>query len=647
MADLKGLHLADHLEQIFNEYKTHRSIYGYPADSFFRPVSGKDFSVNLYGTPAYTPLGPAAGPHTQLAHNILLSWLHGSRIIELKTIQVLDELTIPRPCIDMRTIGFNVEWSQELTLKESLKEYVTAWMLIHLLRHSELLEISGTNPFYDTIFDMSAGYDLKGISSEPVSDWLTGMHNATEIIESLRTEIPPELAHLKNAVIPPSVSDSLTLSTFHGCPADEIEDMVAYLITEHHLNVIVKMNPTLGGYEFTRKLLQDDLGYKHIELVPSAFEADLQFDQAVAMMQRLQTLATKHKRIVGAKFTNTLIVQNTESVFKTPQRYLSGAPLYVLAMSLVEKFRTAVGTDFPVSFSGGITKENFPEAVAANLAPVTTCTDLLKKGGYKKLTIYLQNLSADMEKHEARSIRDYILNFSGSTGHVAEAGQQNGTLITQQALNSGSYAFTKLARPPKKINSQLHTFDCLSCNICIPVCPNAANFEYLSQIQEIPVRQFKIRDGAIQITQKEIFQISKQTQIGNLAEFCNECGNCDTFCPETGGPYKAKPHFFIYRQTFTETKRDGYYFENPSLLRLRLKGQMYTLQKDTQTEIFIWGSKDWQFRFDTKGNILNYSGPDQPDMDDRLFLEMKTVFEGIRSEPNRYPQQLLLHHTKH
>ncbi len=53
---------------------------------------------------------------TSLLQNIVLSWLAGSRIIELKTVQILDELKIPRPCIDATNVGYNVEWSQELKL---------------------------------------------------------------------------------------------------------------------------------------------------------------------------------------------------------------------------------------------------------------------------------------------------------------------------------------------------------------------------------------------------------------------------------------------------------------------------------------------------------------------------------------------------
>ena len=45
----------------------------------------------------------------------------------------MDELVIPRPCIDMTDEGYNVEWSQELKLEESAHEYVVAWALVHLL----------------------------------------------------------------------------------------------------------------------------------------------------------------------------------------------------------------------------------------------------------------------------------------------------------------------------------------------------------------------------------------------------------------------------------------------------------------------------------------------------------------------------------
>ena len=92
-----------------------------------------DLSVPYAGTRAANPIGPAAGPHTQLAQNIALGWLAGARIFELKTVQINDRLTLSRPCIDMATVGYNTEWSQELRLEESLREYVKASMLIEIL----------------------------------------------------------------------------------------------------------------------------------------------------------------------------------------------------------------------------------------------------------------------------------------------------------------------------------------------------------------------------------------------------------------------------------------------------------------------------------------------------------------------------------
>ena len=116
-----------------------------------------------------------------MAQNIVLPWLCGGRFMELKTVQIKDELAIPRPCIDMQTVGFNVEWSQELKLDQSLEEYVKASMLIEMLQASGMA--AGCT---DTVFDMSVGYDLAGISSPPVRGFLAGLMDASPVVERLR-----------------------------------------------------------------------------------------------------------------------------------------------------------------------------------------------------------------------------------------------------------------------------------------------------------------------------------------------------------------------------------------------------------------------------------------------------------------------------
>ena len=136
MADFVPHPFARLVSRMFRELELKDAVFDLPRRSFFTGDPTKDFSVRFHGMTASSPLGPAAGPHTQLAQNIVLAWLGGARVFELKTVQVLDRLEIPRPCIDMRNVGYNVEWSQELRTEESLEEYVKASMLIDLLRAS-------------------------------------------------------------------------------------------------------------------------------------------------------------------------------------------------------------------------------------------------------------------------------------------------------------------------------------------------------------------------------------------------------------------------------------------------------------------------------------------------------------------------------
>ena len=72
--------------------------------------------------------------------------------------QVLDELNIPRPCIDMQTVGYNVEWSQELSLEQSLEEYIKAAMMIRLLVASGRIPLAAGADH--SIFDFLSCHDV-------------------------------------------------------------------------------------------------------------------------------------------------------------------------------------------------------------------------------------------------------------------------------------------------------------------------------------------------------------------------------------------------------------------------------------------------------------------------------------------------------
>ncbi len=98
----------------FSELERRGSVFGVPRASVFAPRPEHRFRRREYGVELETPWGVAAGPQTQMAQNIVTAWLAGARLIELKTIQTLDELEVNKPCIDVTDEGYNVEWSQEL-----------------------------------------------------------------------------------------------------------------------------------------------------------------------------------------------------------------------------------------------------------------------------------------------------------------------------------------------------------------------------------------------------------------------------------------------------------------------------------------------------------------------------------------------------
>ncbi|MGE5813786.1 MAG: glutamate synthase, partial [Acidobacteriota bacterium] len=536
------------VRRAFRELEHKHSIFDLPARSFVLGEPSRDFSVRFHGHRASTPFGPAAGPQSQLAQNIVLSWLAGGRIIELKTVQVNDRLSIPRPCIDMQTVGFNIEWSQELRLEESREEYVKAAMLIRMLMTSGSLPLAAG--FADTVFDMSVGYDLAGITSPTVQTFIAGMRDATDLIDRFRAEIPSEFARFRNLDYNPRISDTLTLSTFHGCPADEIERMIDHLLRAHRLHCIVKLNPMLLGPRDTRHLLNDVLGYEELRVPDRAFERELTWDRMTEMVERLGATARALGLGFGVKFTNTLVVENHRSFFPPTEHemYLSGPPLHVLAMQLVARFREQFGDRYPVSFSAGIDFRNFADAVGLGLVPVTSCTDLLKTGGYARARRFFVELAERMDAVGAKNIEEFVSRAPGASDYAG------------RVAADPRYHASRNRTVPRKIGSQLVLFDCITCDKCVPVCPNDANFTLAMPPDDVVVLKMTPKGTSWVVREEGRLTLTEKHQIGNFADFCNDCGNCDVFCPEDGGPYIVKPRFFGSEERWRQPGAgDGFY----------------------------------------------------------------------------------------
>ena len=502
--------------RMLSELERKRSAFDLPAQRFVKAYPGRDLSVAVHHRRAATPFGPAAGPHTQMAQNIALAWLAGGRTIECKTVQVKDDIEVPRPCIDMETVGYNVEWSQELTVGQSLEEYVKGAMLI------EMLKASGIGAgLSETVFDMSVGYDLAGIRSAKVRGFLDGMIDASKVVERLRAKIPDPWRRFRDLPFPTRLSDTLTLSTFHGCPPGEIEAIVEHLVGEVGLDVTVKLNPTLLGREEVGAILHDAMGYHEIKVPDRAFAEDASWDDAAAMIDRLGAFANARGRSFGVKFSNTLVVENHKSFFPAsePVMYLSGPPLHPLAIALVNRFRRTFGDRFPISFAGGVDAFNFADSVALGLTPVTACSDLLKPSGYRRGWIYISDLVKRMDGVGAADIDTFVLKAHGQAeaalanlglpqerdaacraalaaggdlraaageafaAWVSAARVLNAAVYAERVIADPRYGAAENATPPNKIGSTLVLFDCLTCDKCIPLCPNDANF-----ILPIPAR---------------------------------------------------------------------------------------------------------------------------------------------------------------
>ena len=535
------------LGRIEHEWETRNKIFDLPNARIWRPDPEIDLGFEFLGRRCATPLGPAAGPHSQLAENIVLAWLGGSRLFELKTVQILDDLVINRPCIDMQTIGYNIEWSQELTVPQSLTEYVKASMLLEILRRWEpLRDHVGDDPG-PHVFDMSVGYDLAGISGDKVATFIRGMRDATHEIAALRPQIAAaggSFAEFADLDFSTHVADTLTLSTFHGCPPDEIESITKHLIDVHDLDVIVKLNPTLLGYETVAGVVNDELGYRDVSVQEGAFAADLQFDRGVELIEELNQYAGDRGHRFGIKLTNTLVVDNTKRWMPDDTMYLSGPPLHVLASTLLERLATALpgrlaipghDGDVMVSFSAGVTKENLADTLAMGVNPATVCSDLLKPGGYGRLAPMLKALTAEVRDAgcvDLPSWKSLRQQRAVDAGFASSCAQHVGAI---RGVGIAPYHLSGNEKLPREVDHDLEMFGCVACNFCITVCPNDAFFSIRSL------------DGMDARQQYLVF-----------SELCNECGNCMTFCPEHGDPAVVKPRLYTDRDVFESRSDQGF-----------------------------------------------------------------------------------------
>ena len=470
------------LRWIIEEYRSQRAIFGIPETLFF--VKENQNNIKIFDEICDTPLGPAAGPHTQLAQNMITAYLVGGRFFELKTVQKLDCLHFDKPCIDVRDEGYNTEWSTELSLEQAFDEYIKAWILLHFIESIFNRHISTEHSF---IFNMSVGYDLEGIKTPKMDLFMNHLADASGnlvfkyYLEELDTfirrvnlletmGIKGQVKELENisSTISPYIARSVTLSTMHGCPPREIEAISRYLMEKKRLHTYVKLNPTLLGYSQVRNML-DALGFNYITLKESTFNDDLQWNDAIGMLKRLSKSAADCGRYFGIKLSNTLGTVNNSGILPGEEMYLSGRILFPVTITLANRLSQEFDGTLPVSYSGGASQFNILRIFETGIKPITMTTELLKPGGYLRMAQMARTLEPMIKEKKKTDIIE-----------VEKLDQ-----LAEEAFRNQYYQ--KDWRGTKKvfIDRKLPLTDCFIAP-CISSCPI---------IQDIPEYIRLVRDG--------------------------------------------------------------------------------------------------------------------------------------------------------
>ena len=263
---------------------------------------------------------------------------------------------------------------------------------------------------------MSVGYDLEGIKGPKIDKYLNEMLDASgtpifqECIKVLKEMFPQESAYIDT--IPARVSDSVTVSTLHGCPPDEIERIASYLITEKHLHTFVKCNPTILGYQSARDIL-DGMGYDYIAFDEHHFNEDLQYSDAIPMFRRLLKLAGEQGLEFGLKLSNTFPVDVKQNELPSEEMYMAGKSLFPLTIEMARRISKEFDGKLRLSYSGGADFFNIDKLFACNIWPITMATTELKPGGYQRFKQIAEKLemlrfhpftAVDVKKVEALAI---------------------------------------------------------------------------------------------------------------------------------------------------------------------------------------------------------------------------------------------------
>ena len=133
------------------------------------------------------------------------------------------------------------------------------------------------------------------------------------------------------------------------------------------------------------------------------------------------------------------------------------------------------------------------------------------------------------------------------------------------------------------------------CGICVSVCPNRANVALFGQERSWPVQEAVLSGEHTHVRTLGVHTVRQPWQVLNIGDFCNACGNCDTFCPSADAPYKRKQRLHFSEESFN-TDRNGI---------LSLGGNKFAGKRENASWFLCLEPEGWVYEDDRLTAVLD------------------------------------------
>lgn len=214
--------------------------------------------------------------------------------------------------------------------------------------------------------------------------------------------------------------------------------------------------------------------------------------------------------------------------------------------------------------------------------------------------------------------------------------------LPRNALGRGFAAVVPEISPEVAREEALRCLQCsLVCDKCVEVCPNRANLVYYVEPVCWKVPVVSVRDDTLKVVRREPFRVEQMRQIVHLDDFCNECGNCATFCVHRGDPAKEKPRLFLRLPDIYDEEGNAFHVTGDTIYR-KEGDLLYTLERTHEgylLSITRHASRVIVIRIspDFSAVELEEAGEFQGELNLRAAAEMAVILMGARESLSHLP----------